>query len=153
MNNNLLHAGRAAALACVLLAGPSLSFPSPSPGNDKDDDKDLRKHYALIFGTAYGPDERPMFGVNVVVHAQGGKRKWELISDHRGEFAVRVPPGPGDYVIEGKAEIIPTEDGKPQKHKQQLRAETKVHIDKEERQDVSLHLNKQELQKFAGGVP
>jgi hypothetical protein len=59
--------------------------------------QDLRRHYALIFGTAYGPDDRPLYAAKVKVY-QAGKRhpKWELTSDHRGEFAQRVPPGPAE---------------------------------------------------------
>ena len=53
------------------------------------------KPYALIFGTAYGPDDRPLYGVKITIHPQTKKHpSWSLISDHRGEFAQRVPPGP-----------------------------------------------------------
>jgi hypothetical protein len=104
--------------------------------------EDLRKHYGLIFGTAYGPDDRPLYGVKVRIHPVRAKHPgWELVSDHRGEFAQRVPPGPADYLIVGQAEIAPVENGVPNRHKKKkLKAETRVHIDKEERQDISLHL-------------
>jgi hypothetical protein len=104
-------------------------------------DKDLRKHFALIFGTAYGPDDRPIYGVKIRVHPEGKNRpSWDLVSDHRGEFAAHVPPGPADYVISGEVEILPVEDGRVSKAKKKLKAESKVHIDAEERQDVGLHL-------------
>jgi len=101
-----------------------------------------QKHYGLIFGTAYGPDDRPIYGVRITIRAAGKKHPaWELTSDHRGEFAQRVPPGPGDYVVVGEVEIMPLENGKPQKSKKQrLKGETKVHIEGEERHDFSLHL-------------
>jgi hypothetical protein len=104
--------------------------------------QDLQKHYALIFGTAYGPDDRPLYGVKINIHPVGAKHpNWELLSDHRGEFAQRVPPGPSDYLIMGQAEIAPIKNGRPEAHnKKKLKAETRVHIDKEERQDVGLHL-------------
>ena len=104
-------------------------------------DKDLQKHYGLIFGTAYGPDDRPLYGVKIEIHPAAQKHPaWELMSDHRGEFAQRVPPGPGDYLITGQVEYVPVESGVVQmKKKKKLRAETKVHIEAEERQDVSLH--------------
>lgn len=104
--------------------------------------QDLRRHYALIFGTAYGPDDRPLYGVKVTIHPVGAKHpNWDLVSDHRGEFAQRVPPGPSDYVIAGQVEIAPVENGQPNRHKKKkLRAETRVHIEKEERQDIGLHL-------------
>jgi hypothetical protein len=105
-------------------------------------DQKLEKNYGLIFGTAYGPDDHPLYGVKVEVHPLGKKSPhWELFSDHRGEFAQRVPPGPADYVVNGTAEAVPVEDGAPKTHKKtKLKAEVKVHIEREERQDISLHL-------------
>lgn len=105
-------------------------------------DQDRKKHYGLIFGTAYGPDDRPLYGVKVEIHPVGKKRpNWELVSDHRGEFAQRVPPGPSDYLVHGEAEVAPVVDGQPQSAKRKhFKAETKVHIESEERKDLSLHL-------------
>lgn len=104
---------------------------------------DHTKPYGLIFGTAYGPDDRPLYGVRVTIHLAGHKSPhWELMSDHRGEFAQRVPPGPSDYEISGEAVIAPIVNGKPQaSKKKQLKGSTRVHFDKDERQDVGLHLN------------
>lgn len=104
---------------------------------------DHTKPYGLIFGTAYGPDDRPLYGVRVTIHLAGHKNPhWELMSDHRGEFAQRVPPGPSDYEIAGEAVIAPVVDGKPQaSKKKQLKGSTRVHLDKDERQDIGLHLN------------
>ena len=105
-------------------------------------DQTLKKHYGLIFGTVYGPDDRPLYGVKVKIYPAGKKHpEWEIVSDHRGEFAQRVPPGPSDYVVAAQAEMAPLENGTAQmKKKKRLTAEVKVHIDKEERQDVGLHL-------------
>jgi hypothetical protein len=104
-------------------------------------DKDLKKHYGLIFGTAYGPDDRGVYGAKIEIHPAGKKHpSWELFSDHRGEFAQRVPPGPADYVITGEVEYTPVVNGATQK-KKKLKAEVKVHIEGEERQDVSLHFS------------
>jgi hypothetical protein len=104
---------------------------------------DHTKPYGLIFGTAYGPDDRPLYGVRVTIHPAGHKSPhWELMSDHRGEFAQRVPPGPSDYEISGEALIAPIVDGKAQtSKKKQLKGSARVHFDKDERQDVGLHLN------------
>lgn len=101
------------------------------------------KPYALIFGTAYGPDDRPLYGVKITIRPQTKKRpNWDLMSDHRGEFAQRVPPGPSDYLIHGEAEYAPLGgDGKPQlSKKKRLKGETKVHVESEERLDISVHL-------------
>ena len=100
--------------------------------------KEPDKHFGLIFGTAYGPDDHPLYGVRVEIRAAGKKHpSWELLSDHRGEFAQRVPPGPGDYVITGEAEVVSPQTNK----KKRLKGEAKVHIEAEERQDVGLHLS------------
>lgn len=97
-----------------------------------DDKKkvDERRSYALIFGTVWTPDSRAAYGVTVKIRPAGDKKaKWTLVSDRRGEFAQRVPPGPADYVIWAE---VP-------KKKNPI-AETKIHIDNDERADVGLHL-------------
>jgi hypothetical protein len=106
-------------------------------GDDKKKD-----NYGLIYGTAYGPDDHPLYGVRITIHPAGRKHPiWEQMSDHQGEFAQRVPPGPGDYEVSGVIEIMPVKDGKPQKSgKKRLKGEAKVHIDDQERKDFSLHL-------------
>ena len=90
---------------------------------------DAKKLYALIFGTVYGPDDRSVYGVKIKIRrADQKKAKWELMSDHSGEFAQRLPAGAADYVI--------TTD---EKHPA---PEIKVHIENDERQDVSVHLSR-----------
>jgi hypothetical protein len=128
----------AACLAmCVLLA----LLPS-SVAASKDKPK-KEKPYALIFGTAYGPNDRPLYGVKITIRPQKKKHpSWELMSDHRGEFAQRVPAGTNDYLVHGEAEYAPVgDDGKPQLSKKvRLKGETRVHVDNEERRDISVHL-------------
>jgi hypothetical protein len=118
----------------------ALSQPVAAASKDKPQKE---KPYALIFGTAFGPNDRPLYGVKIRIRPQMKKRpSWDLISDHRGEFAQRVPPGPGDYLIRGEAEYAPVgEDGRPQPSKKvRLKGETRVHVGSEERLDISLHL-------------
>jgi hypothetical protein len=105
--------------------------------------KKQEKPYSLIFGTAYGPDDRPLYGVKITIRSEGKKHKsWEQVSDHRGEFAQRVPAEAADYLIRGEAEYAPVgPDGRPQmSKKKKLRGETRVHIEGEERQDIGVHL-------------
>ena len=120
--------------------------PSGKPGQAADSEKpdphknDPRYHYALIFGTAYDSQNRTVYGVRVQIHPVDKKRPhWELYSDHHGEFAQRVPPGPGDYVVSGQVEVL-SEDGSGKRKKLKLKAETRVHIDREEERDIGLHL-------------
>ena len=89
--------------------------------------------YALIFGTVWQGDQ-PVYGVKIKIRrADEKKPHWELYSDHRGEFAQRVPAEKADYVVRAEAE--------PKKHAPRLSTdEVRVHIDGEERRDISLHL-------------
>jgi hypothetical protein len=133
--------------AFVSVAGQSVADQDPDKNektNKAKDKDDPKKHFAIISGTVYGPDDHSLYGVKVAVHLAGSSNKrfsWERISDHNGEFAVRVPPGPGDYVVEGQADYAPIENGKIQKDRvKHLQATASVHVDFEERQDVGLHL-------------
>jgi len=95
------------------------------------------KPYALIFGTAYGPDDRPLYGVTVTIRPQTKKHpNWELMSDHRGEFAQRVPAGKADYVVWPDLKDYKLPSGKHLK----AGTEVTVHIDSQERSDTGLHL-------------
>lgn len=122
---------------CVLLT----LLPSKVAASKEKPKKE--KPYALIFGTAYGPNDRPLYGVKITIRPQKKKHpSWDLISDHRGEFAQRVPAGTNDYLVHGEAEYAPMgDDGKPQLSKKvRLKGETRVHVDNEERRDISVHL-------------
>ncbi len=117
--------------AILTLAAFVFGIPAAS-ASDKEKEKktDLRKDYALIFGTVWNKDGRPVYGVKVKIRrADKKKADWQLTSNHSGEFAQRVPVGTADYVIWAE---LP-------KHKGPV-AETKVHIENDERADVGLHL-------------
>lgn len=132
-----------AILVLSTIALPQTTDPPQEPDKDKKEKRKAEKPYALIFGTAYGPDDRPLYGVRITIRPAAKKRpSWELISDHRGEFAQRVPPGPSDFVVRGEAVYAPAgPDGKPQmSKKKRLTGETKIHVESQERLDISLHL-------------
>ena len=95
------------------------------------------KPYALIFGTVWGPDDRPLYGVKVKIRrADQKKAKWELYSDHNGEFAQRLPAGQADYLVWADLK------GYKSPLSKSLRAggEVRVHIENDERADIGLHL-------------
>ena len=116
---------RAFLLVSVLLSSLA-GLPAASPPRE-----DPRKPYALIFGTVYSPDDRPVYGVKVKIRrAEEKKARWELFSNHSGEFAQRLPAGSADYVV--WAEVKGPKD--------QPKPEVKVHIENDERVDISLHL-------------
>lgn len=115
---------------CLITAQMPAAQPAPSPQRPD-------QPYALIFGTVWGPDDRPLYGVRVKIRrADQKKAKWELISDHHGEFAQRVPLGPADYLVWADLKSYKSPTGK-QLHQD---SEVKVHIEKDERQDTGLHL-------------
>jgi len=93
--------------------------------------------YALIFGTVWEPDSRPAYGIRIRIRRQNEKKaRWELTSDHHGEFAQRVPAGAQDYVVWAELKGVKSAAGKP------LHAEeVKVHIDNDERADIGVHLS------------
>lgn len=101
--------------------------------------KSRGKPYALIAGTVWGPDDRPVYGVTVRIRKGSDKPKkvrWEVYSDHMGEFAQRVPAGESDYVLSADLKGFKPADGKPV----HLVREVTIHVYKDERQDVGLHL-------------
>jgi hypothetical protein len=105
----------------------------PGPALEKRPDKP----YALIFGTVWGPDDHPLYGVKVKIRrADQNKAHWELYSDHNGEFAQRLPAGKADYLVWADLKGYKSPSGK-ELHQA---SEAKVHVDNDERQDVGLHL-------------
>jgi hypothetical protein len=121
-------------LLAVLSLGPSFRPANAAPSPQK---LKLTDPYALIFGTVWGPDNRPVYGVKVLIRRDSDKKpKWELYSDHRGEFAQRVLAGKNDYVVGANLKGIKTEGGRPL----HLAEEVPVHIEYDERVDIGLHL-------------
>jgi len=87
--------------------------------------------YALVFGTVWGPGEHPLYGVHVRLRRASEKKfRWEASSDHRGEFAIRVPAGKQDYVL------VPD----LKRSKEKPLPETRLHVDNDERIDIGVHL-------------
>jgi hypothetical protein len=123
------------AVILLLLASSSV-IAQPLRLSSSDPQKNnASKDYALIVGTVWGPDDRPVAGVPITIHSATGKKaKWELVSDQRGEFAQRVPAGRQDYVIQAD---VKTAKGQP-------KPEITVQIDDNERKDVGLHLTQPE---------
>jgi hypothetical protein len=92
---------------------------------------------ALIFGTVWGPDDRPVPGVSVNIRrANEKKARWHARSNRRGEFEQELPAGKQDYVIRADVKNLKSPDGK------HLHAgpEVTVHIESNERADTGLHL-------------
>jgi hypothetical protein len=148
-------------LLAILLVRGAASSSAQSPA----------KPYALIFGTVFGPDNRPLYGVLVKVRrADKKKAQWEMMSDHQGEFAQRVPAGPADYIVWTDVKLskilgkdkdkssVGEDKAKPRKSEPASAAtpgaapvsaasagapsgrEVKVRVENDERIDIGLHL-------------
>src|SRR3954466_5416675 len=114
---------RRAAIITLLMLLATASATSAAPPAEKP--------YALIFGTVWTADSHPAYGVKVKLRrADQKKAKWEAVSDHHGEFAIRVPAGAADYLLQADVKAA----------KNAPKPEVKVHVNNDERVDVSLHL-------------
>lgn len=124
---------RALAIQVCCAAGLLVAF---APGSPQHSSSQPKQDYALIYGTVWGPDDYPVPGVHIDIRRASDKKpKWQLVSNERGEFLQRVPVGTQDYVVEADVKV-PKGQEKPQ---------TTVHIDDNERRNMSLHLTKDEL--------
>jgi hypothetical protein len=100
-------------------------------------DKPKPKDYVLIFGTVWGPDNVPIYGIEVSIRrADQKKPKWHVYTNRRGEFGQRVPVGKADYIIRAESKGVKLPNGKHL----QATPQVTVHIDSNERQDTGLHL-------------
>ncbi len=120
------------AWSVLLLA--SLLAPVRAPAGDRE----KPKPYALIFGTVWDPGGHPLYGVRVKIRRADEKRaRWELYSNHTGEFAQRVPAGKADYIVWADVKGYKLPSGRRLKPG----PEVTVHIDNDERSDTGLHLD------------
>jgi hypothetical protein len=125
---------RTVAMAASAVFLLSLLAPVGAWGNDRE----KPKPYALIFGTVWDPDGHPLYGVKVKIRrADEKKARWELYSNHTGEFAQRLPAGKADYIVWADVKGYKLPSGK------QLKPcpEVTVHILADERSDIGLHLD------------
>lgn len=122
----------AAILFLVWGGVPASGAWSPRPQSKKSE-----QPYALIYGTVYGPDDLAVYGVRIHIRRSDQKKpKWELFSDHAGEFAQRVPAGQATYVIWADLKGYKPLNGKKLVPGDQVT----VQIQNDERADISLHL-------------
>lgn len=121
----------AVTVALLALTPVRLSALPSLQANQEQSAEKPKKDYALIFGTVWDKSDRPAYGIKIRIRrADKKKAQWELMSDHMGEFAQRVPVGTADYIVWADTKL--PKGSKP--------IETKVHIENNERVDLSLHL-------------
>ena len=120
-------------IALLLLPGLDLQHASLAAQRSKE------KPFAVIVGTVWGPDDRPVYGVTVKIRKSTDKPKkvrYEVYSDHHGEFEQRLPAGEAEYIVWADLKGYKPGDGQPL----HLVKEVTVHIYNDERQDIGLHL-------------
>jgi hypothetical protein len=111
-----------------------------APASARGSGREKPKPYALIFGTVWDPDGHPVYGIKVKIRLatdKANKARWELYSNHTGEFAQRLPAGTADYIVWADVKGVKLSSGKRLKPG----AEVTVHIDNDERSDIGLHLD------------
>jgi len=129
-------ASRMALLGLCLSAVLCLARSAVAAGGLSSAGNKREQPYAVIFGTVWGPDDRPLYGVRIKIRREDEKKaRWELYSDHNGEFAQHVPAGKQDYVIWADLKHQKSANGNPLQGE-----EVKVHVDADERVDTGLHL-------------
>lgn len=126
-----LQRARLWAALFLLLAFGAVSLGTPERAHAQSRDREPLKRYALIFGTVWDRNNKPVYGVRIKVRRSDEKKvRWERISDHSGEFAVRVPPGKAEYLVWAD---IKASKGSP-------KPQEIVKIENDERIDIGLHL-------------
>jgi hypothetical protein len=89
--------------------------------------------YCLLVGSCFNPKGFSLPGVSIVVEMKleparkVKKRKWELVSSPRGEFAVRLPAGKNTFLVTATM-------------KGYKAIEKKVEFLNDERQDIALNM-------------
>ena len=126
------HASRLCLLSClaVLLIIPVAARSGQRP---------TVQNTAVIFGTVWGPDDRPVYGVTVKIRRARDKAKkprWEVHSNHLGEFEQLVPAGKETYVLWADTRGLKTRNGKHLQPGQQVTVE----IEGNERVNTGVHL-------------
>jgi len=142
-----------AAGICGLVSAAAQSTAAP-PQQQSAKPQSTGAPYALIFVTAYDPAGHGAYALEVKIRRADKKKSWSGFTDHSGEFAQRVPPAPGDYLVwletsKKKADrqalsaaISGAEKGKAHTVEEgAVRGESavKIHINADERIDIGFH--------------
>jgi len=78
-----------------------LALPALMTGQQSKQKESKELSYAILAGTVFRDPGYAQGGATVVLTAKSAPQKklQEQVSDARGEFAFRVPPGPQTYII------------------------------------------------------
>lgn len=123
-------------VACLLLCALAVLWPATAASpRDKQADE---KHDGLIFGTVWDHNDRPVFGMRIKIRrASEKKARWEVYSNHLGEFEQLVPAG--NYVV--WADVKPPKKAKKgDQSNPWTPPQAPVQVQNDVRVDIGLHL-------------
>lgn len=128
---------RGVVVVCLLLSLAWLSSPSSAAAAPREK-KAEQRHDGLVFGTVWDPNGRPVFGVRVKIRrASEKKARWELYSNHLGEFEQLLPAG--SYVVWADIKR-PKKAKKGDQGNSWSPPQVTVQVENDVRVDIGLHL-------------
>jgi hypothetical protein len=125
-----------ASLLCTVAIAAAITAPAPLIALASE----RPQPYGLIAGTVWDPDGHPLYGAKVKIRLANDKPKkvrWEIYSNHTGEFAQRVPVGKADYIVWADVKDYKLPSGRKLKPGPEVTA----HIESDERCEIGLHLD------------
>lgn len=123
-------------MTCLFLCVLSVLWPALAalPGDKPAD----QKHDGLIFGTVWDRNDRPVYGVRIKIRpVKEKKARWEVYSNHVGEFEQLVPAG--DYVVLADVKR-PKKAPKGDQGNHWTPPQVTVQVQNDVRVDIGLHL-------------
>lgn len=124
-------------IVCSLLGLLALGWPG-SAAAIPPEKRAEQKHYGLIFGTVWSARDEPVYGVRVKIRrANEKKARWEVYSNHAGEFEQLVPAG--SYVVWADVKR-PKKAKKGDQSNHWAPPQVTVEVQKDFRVDIGLHL-------------
>lgn len=122
----------------LLLLSACLVRPSCAAASPRDK-KVEQSHYGLIFGTVWDSRDQPVYGMRVKIRrADEKKARWQVYSNHVGEFEQLVPAG--KYVVWADVKRPKkSKKGGDQSHPWSP-PQTTVEVHNDVRIDIGLHL-------------
>ncbi len=121
---------------CLLLSAVVLAWPARAAV--PRDEKAEAKHDGLIFGTVWDRNNQPVYGVRVKIRAASEKKaRWEVYSNHVGEFEQLVPAG--SYVVWADVKR-PKKARKGDQGNHWSPPQVTVQVQNDVRVDIGLHL-------------
>ena len=116
----------------------AMALTSPVGAAVPRDKKAEATHDGLIFGTVWDRNNQPVFGMRVKIRSSSEKKaRWEVYSNHAGEFEQLVPAG--SYVVWADVKR-PKTAKKGDRGNQWRPPQVTVQVQNDVRVDIGLHL-------------